>query len=125
MKDVSGALDIVSQYSECGASAVALQKALKDADDHGRPVPTHEQLIAIVREASARNVYGHDAKKDRNGEWIEQGVGSRGRESINHFNAIRRYEGKEAYDDAVREMWKRDPDRAKKIGLPKITEAPA
>jgi hypothetical protein len=73
-------------------------------------------------EAEARNVYGFDAKRDRHGNWIEQGIGSKGRETSNHFNSIRRYEGKEAYADAVREIWKRDPKRAGELGLPKIKE---
>lgn len=76
-------------------------------------------------EAEARNVYGHDAKRDRKGNWIEQGIGAPGRESANHFASIRRYEGKESYEAAVREIWKRDPKRAQLIGLPKLKESAA
>lgn len=71
-------------------------------------------------EAEARNVYGFDAKKDRHGNYIQQGVGAKGRESANHFASIRRYEGKEAWEAAVKEIWKRDPKRAKQLGLTEI-----
>lgn len=76
-------------------------------------------------EAEARNVYGFDAKRDRKGNWIEQGIGSRGKETSNHFSSIRRYEGKQAYEDAVREIWKRDPKHAQRLGLPKLKESAA
>lgn len=49
----------------------------------------------------------------------ERGIGSPGRENSNHFAAIRKYEGEEAYQEALREIWKRDSDRAKKLNLPK------
>lgn len=71
-------------------------------------------------EAEARNVYGFDAKRDRKGNWIEQGIGSKGRETANHFSSIRRYQGKEVWEECVREIWKRDPKRAKAIGLPEL-----
>lgn len=57
---------------------------------------------------------------------VEKGIGSQGRETGNHFAAIRKYEGEDAYQDALREIWKRDPERAKKLNLPKAkTEAKA
>ena len=40
-------------------------------------------------------VYGHDFKKAK-GKPVEQGIGSPGRETDNHFAAIRKYEGVEA-----------------------------
>lgn len=49
----------------------------------------------------------------------EIGIGSVGRENSNHFAAIRKYEGEEAYQDALAEIWKRDAERAKKLNLPK------
>jgi hypothetical protein len=70
--------------------------------------------LAAVNES----IYGADAKKDRHGNYIHQGIGSPGHETGNHFAAIRRWEGKEAYDRAVAECWKRSPDHAKKLGLP-------
>jgi hypothetical protein len=80
-------------------------------------------FLARHREAVARNVFGFDAKQDRHGNWIEQGLGAKGHETANHFAALKKAEssGLElpgAYDRAVAEIWKRDPDRAKKIGLP-------
>jgi hypothetical protein len=75
----------------------------------------------LHKEAVARNVFGHDAVKDRQG-YREQGIGARGFETANHFEAIRKNEqrGLElpgTYDRMVAELWKRDPERAKKIGL--------
>ena len=64
-------------------------------------------------------VYGFDAKKDRDGNFIQQGAGSKGHENFNHFMAIRRYRGEQAYAAAVKEIWGRDPGRASKLGLPK------
>ena len=81
-------------------------------------------------EANAKNreavhqsvVYGND-HKTVNGVPQEQGHGSKGHETGNHFAAIRRYEGEDAYWTAVAEIYSRDPERAKKLGLP--TKRPA
>lgn len=62
-------------------------------------------------------VFGHDHKVV-NGVPQEQGHGAKGPETLNHFNSIRRYESEEAYWAAVAEIHKRDPERAKKLGLP-------
>jgi hypothetical protein len=67
--------------------------------------------------ALEESVHGVGAQKDRAGNWIAQGVGAPGRENLNHFQSIRRYQGETAYNAAVREIYKRDPDRARKIGL--------
>jgi hypothetical protein len=67
-------------------------------------------------------VYGYDYKRIR-GVPQEQGKGARGRETENHFVAIRKYEGEEPYWTAVAEIWKRDPDRAQKLRLPKPKQA--
>lgn len=53
---------------------------------------------------------------------VEQGIGSKGNETINHFRAIkdaelRGYEPPRSYDKSVAEIWARDPKRAKAIGL--------
>jgi hypothetical protein len=63
-------------------------------------------------------VFGANAKRDRNGNYIEQGIGSLGRESVNHLAGILKYEGPEAYQASVDAIWKRDPDHAKRLGLP-------
>jgi hypothetical protein len=63
-------------------------------------------------------VYGHDHKVSSNGEAIEQGHGSKGHESVNHFASILRYEGREAYDKAVAEIHARDPKRHAALRLP-------
>jgi hypothetical protein len=72
-------------------------------------------------EANEHAVWGHDAKKDRNGNYIQQGLGSPGHESANHYAAILRYCGRPAWEEAVREIQKRDPERHAKLGLPKLT----
>jgi hypothetical protein len=65
-------------------------------------------------------VWGHDAKKDSKGNWIQQGIGAPGRETANHFVAIRRYQGQAEYEKALREIQKRDPERHAKLGLPHL-----
>lgn len=74
-------------------------------------------------EDEAKNVFGVDAKRDRKGNYIEQGIGARGYETANHFAAILRaetlgQEPKGSYQAAIREIWKRDPKRAEKLRLP-------
>jgi hypothetical protein len=69
------------------------------------------------RKAAADLVFGVGHKVDANGKPIENGVGSKGHENLNHFLAIKKYEGDEKYWAALREIWKRDPARAKAIGL--------
>lgn len=69
-------------------------------------------------------VFGHDAKKDRKGNYQEQGIGAKGHETANHFAALARavqmgLEPKNAYADAVIDFWKRDPKRAEKFHLPR------
>lgn len=71
--------------------------------------------------AEEKIVFGTDFRKVK-GTPIEQGIGSQGRETGNHFSGIRKYEGEEAYWDAIAEIWKRDPERAKKLNLPKPKE---
>lgn len=85
----------------------------------GDPDMSDEDMDKLALQANDEAVYGFDAKKDRKGNYIPQGIGSPGHETANHFNSIRRYEGKEAYEAALREIWKRDPDHAQKLGLPK------
>jgi hypothetical protein len=62
-------------------------------------------------------VFGHDFQRDRNGAPIEVGIGSPGRESVNHMASILKYEGQEAYQAACDAIWKRDPEHAKRLGL--------
>lgn len=45
-------------------------------------------------------VFGADFKKVK-GEPVEQGIGSPGHENSNHFAAIRKYEGEDAYKKAL------------------------
>jgi hypothetical protein len=101
---------------------LAVQKAIREAQDSGRAPPSEVELDAIGKHADALNVYGHDAKFV-NGKWIEQGIGSPGHENVNHFNSIRRYSGEQAYQAAIREIYRRDPKRAAALGLPQPARA--
>lgn len=78
--------------------------------------------IAKHLEAEARNVFGFDAKKDRHGNYIEQGIGSPNNLTENHFAALLKneqlgLEPKGAYEAAIADLWKRDPARAEKLRL--------
>lgn len=71
----------------------------------------------------AQNVFGEDHAVDSRGRPIEQGIGSKGRETINHFAALKRSEalGQElpgTYAKIVAELHKRDPERARQLHLP-------
>jgi hypothetical protein len=108
----------IATLTVSGVASMAMQKALTAADDAGLPEPTDEELIAIGKEADFRATYGFDAKRDpKTGKGIQQGIGSPGNESLNHFASIRRYLGEAKFQTAIRKMWKENPDRAKKIGL--------
>jgi hypothetical protein len=96
------------------AYADAVNKARIGAD------VSDAELDRLGLEANEAAVWGHDARRDSKGNRIQQGVGSPGHETGNHFAAIRRWEGKEAWEAAVREIQKRDPDRHAKLGLPKL-----
>ena len=84
-----------------------------------------KDIVKQVLDAEDAAVHGHDAKKDKKGKRIQQGIGSPGHESGNHFTAILRYEGKEAWEIAVKDIWKRDPKRAEALNLPKLKEKAA
>jgi hypothetical protein len=76
-----------------------------------------------LNQANDTDVFGFDAKKDRNGNYIEQGIGSEGHETLNHFANIRKYEGDESYWAAVSKCWRKFPDHAARIRLPKPPRA--
>lgn len=66
-----------------------------------------------------RNKANEPAYRKIKGVPQEMGIGARGAETNNHFSGIRKYEGEEAYQASLAEIWKRDPERAKKLNLPK------
>jgi hypothetical protein len=99
---------------------------MRDRIEKGELPP---DAIELQREAEARMVFGVDAKKDAKGNFIEQGIGSRGNESANHFASLARaerdgFEPPGAYRAALAEIWRRDPERAKKLGLPQPPPTP-
>jgi hypothetical protein len=77
-----------------------------------------EQAHAAGVAAHHAAVYGHDAKKDRAGNYIPQGIGSPGRENGNHLAAILKYFGPAAYQKELQRIWKETPDHAKRMGFP-------
>jgi hypothetical protein len=84
---------------------------------HTQPHLSDEEMDAQGLAAVDAAVYGADAKRDRNGNFIEQGVGSKGHETGNHLAAILRWQGREAYNCEVARIWKETPDHAKRLGL--------
>ncbi len=74
--------------------------------------------------AEEKIVFGNDFRKVK-GQPIEQGIGAAGNENHNHFAAIRKYEGEDAYREAYHDLAKRDPARHKKLNLPKPVPLPA
>jgi hypothetical protein len=103
-----------------GTSAVRTitrDKLIKEAIERGKPIPDEATLLKAELLAEARNVYGWDAKQRPDGSWIEQGIGSAGHETLNHFMSIRKFEGEAKYQAAVKKMWKENPARARLIGL--------
>ena len=118
-------LDELNRPIGSAVADIARNKAIPDAQDAGRAPPSEAELEAIGKRADALNVYGFDAKQKSDGTWIEQGIGSPGHENINHFNSIRRYSGERAFNQAVREIYRRDPKRAAALGLPQPARAGA
>jgi hypothetical protein len=84
---------------------------------HTQPDMTDEDMDAQALAKVDEAVFGFDAKGDRNGNFIQQGVGSPGHETSNHFASIRKYEGEESWRRAIAEIYRRDPVRAKALGL--------
>jgi hypothetical protein len=116
-------MDDINKPYNSAVYDLAVQKAVRDAQDKGKPVPSESELDAIGKRADALNVFGHDAKQRSDGTWIEQGIGSPGHENNNHYASILRYHGRDAYDRAVREIYRRDPKRAAALGLPQPARA--
>jgi hypothetical protein len=110
-------MDTMTPFVSAVAS-ITRQKAIQAADDAHKPHPTEAEIQKLIDEAEFKAVYGHDAVRRADGTPVVQGIGAPGRETPNHFAAIRKYEGQQAWERAVREIFRRDPDRAKKLGLP-------
>lgn len=51
-------------------------------------------------------VFGHDFRKVK-GQPVEKGIGAPGHETQNHLNAIRKYEGEAAYNEALAKVKKK------------------
>ena len=67
-----------------------------------------DEAVKQNYEDEARNVFGHDAKKDKHGKYIEQGRGSAANPTEQHYQALARAEGAAAAAAAR----KRDAERA-------------
>lgn len=94
----------------------AFDKAFLTSRDYGEELDG-ATLTAIANDAQDAAVFGADAPKGRDGKRIQQGIGSKGHETANHFFGIRRWEGEAKYQAAIRKMWRDNPERAKLIGL--------
>jgi hypothetical protein len=67
------------------------------ADELAEMTPAERKQHA---EDEIRNIYGHDVKFDRHGKPIEQGIGSPGNYSENHWQMLAKMEGQEVADRA-------------------------
>jgi hypothetical protein len=86
---------------------------------------TLKEAHAAAAQAFEDSVWGANCPKDSKGNYVPQGVGSRGRENGNHLRSILKYEGPAAYEKELRRIWKDTPDHARKIGLPEPARAGA
>jgi hypothetical protein len=55
---------------------------------------------AVYDEEQRKTVFGFDYKKDASGRPLEQGIGSPGHETENHYAALAKAEGQAAVDAA-------------------------
>jgi hypothetical protein len=107
----------------CSAPASqAIEKAQLAAFDAGKTLSDAE-LRAIGEEADRKATFGWNYQVDKHNNPIQQGVGSPGHETANHFAALKKREsmGQErpgTHDRLVGDLWKRDPARAKALNLP-------
>ena len=88
---------------------------------------TPEQLRNWEAEKE-RQMFGDGFKRDRHGNPIEQGIGSDGHETANHFRAMREserlgFEEPGTSDRKIAEFIERHPARAKAIGILKAAPA--
>lgn len=56
--------------------------------------------IAAWRANEERTVFGYDFQRNRQGQPVEQGIGSPGHETENHFKALEKAEGRAVADRA-------------------------
>jgi hypothetical protein len=90
-----------------------------DEIDAMSPAELKEHLADEEKTVFGRDRLNEPAFKKVKGQPIETGIGSPGRENGNHFAAIKKYQGEDAYQEALTDIWKRDPDHAKKLSLPR------
>lgn len=86
-----------------------------------------DQLSPAAKKLHLKNeerlVYGENVKHDKTGKPVQDGIGSPGHETANHFAALlkREKEGEErpgSYMGEVNKLWARDPKKAKALNLP-------
>jgi hypothetical protein len=114
------------QNNRCAVADIARRKAITAAEDAGRPIPGEAELAKIELEALRKVFFGFDYRTDARGNPIEQGIGAWPEKvTNNHMQGILKYEGRAAYDAAVKKLWRDSPKRAQAIGLPQPTRAGA
>jgi hypothetical protein len=92
-----------------------IQAGASDAEAHAAGVKALEE-----------SVYGVGAQKDRNGNFIQQGIGAWPHKvTLNSLAAIRKYEGEASYSKMLKKLWHDSPDRARQIGAPEPPRASA
>lgn len=101
--------------------------AMRDEEARG-VVP--RGFLADLKERIDKAVFGHDFKRDSRNRPIEQGLGSPGHETSQHYAALLRnemlgVEPKGAYRRAVTDQWRRDPQKAEALHLPRPEALPA
>ncbi len=65
------------------------------------PAELKQYLLDEEMTVFGRNKLDEPAYKKVKGKPVERGIGSPGNETQNHFAAIRKYEGEEAYQAAI------------------------
>lgn len=94
---------------------------LKAAEARGELPPG---TVADLKRRLEQQVFGHDVQHDRAGHPIEQGVGTVGNPSINHYNALLASEkaGNEppgSAADWAAAVWRENPEGAKANRIPR------
>jgi hypothetical protein len=95
----------------------------EELDEFTAEVAHPQELLAQYAKDMATSVFGHGFEV-KDGKPVSQGIGAPGHETLNHFNALKLAEdnGTEAkgtWANAVRDFWRREPERAEKMRLPR------
>ncbi len=113
-----------------GASGAGISHLLPENQPRGKGA-VYDRAIAAgatpeqADEEVRKSVFGINYRKDKKGIPIQTGIGTPGNENISHFQAIRKYQGEVRYQAALKDIWRRDPQRARALGLEEPDRASA